>query len=114
MLSGSRVVAESVSHLAVDWTRLYLLCRYIVEEVLMRTRVQRWGNSLAIRIPKTFAGEAGLDENTPVHLSLADGKVVLEPVAEHGFTLDRLLANVTEENLHHEVVTGPSLGNEAW
>ena len=114
MLSGSRVVAESVSPLAIDWTRLCLLCRYIVEEVLIRTRVQRWGNRLAIRIPKTFAGEAGLEENTPVHLSLADGKVVLEPVAEHGFTLDQLLANVTEENLHHEVDTGPSLGNETW
>ncbi len=80
----------------------------------MRTRVQRWGNSLAIRIPKSVAEEVGLGENTPVHLPLADGKLVLEPVTEHDFSLDRLLANLTEENLHREIATGPSLGNEAW
>jgi len=78
----------------------------------MKTRVQKWGNSLALRIPKSFANEAGLQEETPVELSLADGKLVITPVTEPKPTLKELLAKVTRENLHHEVDTGPAVGNE--
>ena len=80
----------------------------------MRTRIQKWGNSLALRIPKTFASEAGIQKETPVEVSLADGKLVITPVAEPKLTLEQLLANVTKENLHHEVDTGPATGNEMW
>ncbi|MBM3166781.1 MAG: AbrB/MazE/SpoVT family DNA-binding domain-containing protein [Chloroflexi bacterium] len=80
----------------------------------MKTRVQKWGNSLALRIPKAFADEAGLQKETPVELSLADGKLVITPVAKPKLTLRRLLAKVTEENLHHEIDTGSATGNETW
>lgn len=80
----------------------------------MVTRVQRWGNSLAIRIPKAFAQQAGLQERAPITLALVDGKVQIEPVMVDGFTLDALLAEVTEHNLHREVETGSITGNEAW
>jgi len=80
----------------------------------MRTRVQKWGNSLALRIPKSFATEVGLQRETSVEVSLADGKLIITPVAKPTLTLKQLLVKVTKENLHHEVDTGASIGNETW
>jgi len=80
----------------------------------MLTQVQRWGNSLAVRIPKPFAIEAGLEQDTPVEMSLVDGRLALTPVAKPRMTLEHLLAQVTEQNLHREVETGPAVGNEVW
>ena len=80
----------------------------------MITRVQKWGNSLALRIPKSFAVEVGLQTDSSVEVSLADGKLVITPIAKSKLTLKQLLAQVTDENLHHEVETGPAQGNEAW
>ena len=80
----------------------------------MRSRIQKWGNSLALRIPKSFATEGGLQRETPVEVSLVDRKLVITPVAKPRFTLKQLLAKVTKENLHHEVNTGPAVGNETW
>jgi len=80
----------------------------------MRARVQRWGNSLAVRIPKAFAEQVGLGENAAVDLSLANGGLLIERAPEDGATLEQLLAGVTDENLHHEVDTGAAVGNEVW
>ena len=80
----------------------------------MRSRVQKWGNSLALRIPKSFATEVGLHRETSVEISLADGKLIIAPVAKPKLTLKQLLSKVTKENLHHEVDTGPAIGNETW
>lgn len=80
----------------------------------MRARIQKWGNSLAVRIPKTFAHEAQLEQDAAVELLLVDGKVVMVPVAEPEFTLEQLLAGITEENRHGEVDWGPAVGKEAW
>jgi len=80
----------------------------------MKTRVQKWGNSLALRIPKSFADEVGLQKETSVEVSLADGKLVITPVTKPKLTLKQLLAKVTKENLHHEFDTGSAIGNEAW
>ncbi len=80
----------------------------------MKTRVQKWGNSLALRIPKSFAAEMRLDSNSPVEMSLRDGKLILFPSEKQKFTLRQLLGQVTEENLHHEVDTGSPVGGEVW
>ena len=80
----------------------------------MRTRIQKWGNSLALRIPKSFATEVGLQRETVVEVSLANGKLVITPVAQPKLSLRQLLAKVTKENLHHEVDTGTAIGNETW
>jgi antitoxin MazE len=80
----------------------------------MKVRVQKWGNSLALRIPKSFADEVGLQKETSVELALADGKIVVTPLTKPKFTLEQLLSKVTEHNLHHEVDTGPAVGNETW
>jgi antitoxin MazE len=67
-----------------------------------------------MRIPKSFASEVGLNPNSSVEMSLKDGKLIVMPTVKPKFTLKRLLAQVTEENLHHEVDTGPAVGSEAW
>lgn len=80
----------------------------------MRTRVQKWGNSLALRIPKSFAQEAGLEEQTAVELSVVDGKLLVARELRAPYTLGELLAQVTADNLHGEVDTGRAVGGEAW
>ena len=80
----------------------------------MRTRVRKWGNSLALRIPRSFAAEARLEQDMPVEISLVEGNLVVTPVVDPAFTLEQLLAGVTEENLHREVDTELPVGNEPW
>ncbi len=80
---------------------------------MMQTRIQKWGNSLAIRIPKPFAMEVGLEQNSLVTVSIEEGKLLLEPI-KPSYSLEELLAEVTKDNLHHEVETGPAVGNEVW
>lgn len=80
----------------------------------MRVRVQKWGNSLALRIPKSFATETALDSGAEVDLSLEDGRLVITPLSGPRYSLADLLANITPENLHGEVETGESQGAEAW
>lgn len=80
----------------------------------MKTRVQKWGNSLALRIPKSFADEVGIQKETPVDVSLSDGKLIVSPVAKPKSTLKQLLAKITKENLHEEFDTGPAVGKEIW
>jgi antitoxin MazE len=79
----------------------------------MRSQVQKWGNSLALRIPKSFALEAGLHEDGIVDLTLIEGKLVVTPQAEP-IRLEALLDGVTADNLHDELHFGGPVGNEVW
>jgi antitoxin MazE len=80
----------------------------------MKTRVQKWGNSLALRIPKSFALEAGLHADAAVELSLVAGSLVVQPIRPQPLTLDQLLRGVTDENRPGEWDTGPAVGKEVW
>ncbi len=80
----------------------------------MRVQVQKWGNSLALRIPKPFAEEARVRRGTVVDLSVAKGKLVAVPVSRKASTLRQLLAGVKKENLHGEADFGRAVGREAW
>jgi antitoxin MazE len=80
----------------------------------MRTKVQKWGNSLAVRIPKPFADDLGVDQDAEVELSLEDHELVIRPVSRATYSLAELLDEVTDENLHDEVSTGDAVGAEAW
>ena len=79
----------------------------------MRTKVQKWGNSLAVRIPKPFADGAGLRASSEIEISLVKGEVRLTPVRPR-WELRRLLAGVTKRNLHSEIDFGQSVEREAW
>lgn len=80
----------------------------------MQTKVQMWGNSLALRIPKSFAVEIGLENDTAVDLTLVEGNLMIRPLRPSCFTLDELLAGITEQNLHGEIDSGESVGKEVW
>lgn len=79
----------------------------------MRTRIQKWGNSLAVRIPRPFAEEAHIQENSAVDVSVRGGKLVVAPVEEE-LTLEQLVEEITDQNRHEEVGTGNAVGNEVW
>ena len=68
----------------------------------MKTRVQKWGNSLAVRIPKSFAEGMGTGNNTPVEMSLEEGALIIRADKNGVWDLDSLLAEVTAENIHAE------------
>lgn len=82
----------------------------------MKTRVQKWGNSLAVRIPKSFAEDVGIYSESEVQLSLVEGQLVITPIvkAEPIYRLEDLLAGITEDNLHGEIDFGASVGDEVW
>jgi antitoxin MazE len=80
----------------------------------MRVQVQKWGNSLALRIPKPFARDAEVREGTVVDLSVSEGKLVAIPAGRRKVTLKQLLAKVTKRNLHDEVDSGRPAGREFW
>jgi len=79
----------------------------------MRTKVQKWGNSLAVRIPKPFAESAGLRPATEVEVSLEKGTLRLAAVRPR-WQLRRMISKVTRRNLHTEVDLGPPVGRESW
>ena len=79
----------------------------------MQTQVGKWGNSLAVRIPKTYAKDLGLKEGMDLEVSLNHGKLVLRPVGKE-YTLEELVARITPENVHEETDWGPPLGREVW
>jgi antitoxin MazE len=79
----------------------------------MRARVQKWGNSLALRIPKAAAEACALENGAEVDLSMDNGRLVVSPILPR-YTLDELLAGVTPENVHGEIGPQGSVGLEAW
>ena len=79
----------------------------------MLTKIQKWGNSLALRIPKAFADETGLSRDSQVEIRVVDGQIHIVPVQAR-YELDTLLETITAENLHGEVDTGEAVGNEVW
>lgn len=71
----------------------------------MRTKVQKWGNSLAVRLPKTIAETAGIYQGTELILSVQDETIVLKPKKKEP-SLQELLSEITSENRHDEAITG--------
>lgn len=80
----------------------------------MLARAQKWGNSLAVRLPKTVAEECGIEADSPVEIVREGNLIIIKPVREKGVSLDSLLAGVTKDNIHSEVSTGKPVGKEVW
>ncbi len=82
----------------------------------MRTRVRKWGNSLALRIPKRIAEELDLTSDSEVQVVVVDKRleVTKAPVRSRAYDLEALVAEITEDNRHEEIDWGPSVGREAW
>lgn len=80
----------------------------------MKARIQKWGNSLALRIPRSIAIDAGFAEQTMVDITLEQGVVMVTRTAQTEYTLDELLQNVSSTNIHAESDLGAPEGNEVW
>jgi len=80
----------------------------------MQTKIQKWGNSLAVRIPKPFVQEIHMGDGTLVDLSMADGKMVITPTQGMKLSLQTLLKNVTKKNIHTVTDFGTPVGKEVW
>jgi antitoxin MazE len=79
----------------------------------MVSTIQRWGNSLAVRIPKAFAAQAQLAEDTSVEISLDGDRIVISP-SRREWRLEALVGKITPSNLHKENDWGDQAGIEAW
>ena len=80
----------------------------------MRVRLRKWGNSLALRIPKPFAEGAGVREGSVVQVSVSKGRLIAAPVRREKPRLEDLLRRINKTNLHAEAESGPPVGREAW
>ena len=79
----------------------------------MQSQIGKWGNSLALRIPNAVAREASVTDGRPVDISVDRGRIVITPLHQMPrYSLDKLVAGITEENRHEEIDTGPAVGNE--
>jgi len=80
----------------------------------MNTSARKWGNSLAIRLPRHVADAAAIYEGSTVTVEAREGRVVLTPVREPVFRLSRMVKAIRETNRHASVDTGKPRGREVW
>lgn len=80
----------------------------------MLAKIQKWGNSLALRIPSSMAKQLGIHQNTFVIITEKGDKIILEPIKKPTYNLQEMLSQINEENLHQEQSFGDSVGKEVW
>lgn len=81
----------------------------------MKTKIQKWGNSLGVRLPKSVREATAITPDTEVLLSVKDHKIVIEPIGiSTRQKLENKLAKVSPENIHTETDWGVSQGREVW
>ena len=80
----------------------------------MTTRVRQWGNSLALRIPKSFAKDIHLSKGSKVNIFVNDGLLIIDPSPRPKYSLSSLVGKIKKSNLYAEINPGLRRGNEAW
>jgi antitoxin MazE len=80
---------------------------------LTRAQLVKWGNSQAVRIPKTVLKQARLKEGEELEILAEEGRLTLQ-AANRRLTLESLVAGITPENQHKELDWGPPVGKEVW
>ena len=78
----------------------------------MQTKIKKWGNSLALRIPKLLALDANLKQDSLVDISIEKNSIIIMPIGEKEYSLEKLLKGVSKNNLHGEFNTGAPVGKE--
>ena len=79
----------------------------------METKVQKWGNSLAIRIPNSYAKDIDLKQGSLIDIVKEKDRIILKP-RKKSIKLSDLISKVTKDNLHNEIDTGENVGKEIW
>jgi antitoxin MazE len=80
----------------------------------MRSKIQKWGNSLGLRIPKSFAEEVRVEAGSTVELTVDRGRLIVRLARHPSYRLEDLVSGITKKNLHAEIPTGDPTGREAW
>jgi len=80
----------------------------------MNATVQKWGNSLALRIPSSMAKDIQLRPGSAVELDVEEGRLIIKPAKKRKPALAQLLKGVTKDNRHSEQDWGAPVGREAW
>jgi antitoxin MazE len=114
-MEGKRVERLVLTKIRYNYT-LFILSNF-KESMSMEAMLRKWGNSIGLRIPAGLLAELGLSENSTVDLRVEDGKLIVAPRRRGRrwkYSLDELLAGVTEDNVHPETDWGASVGDEAW
>ncbi|MBZ8181130.1 AbrB/MazE/SpoVT family DNA-binding domain-containing protein [Oscillatoria salina] len=75
--------------------------------------VAKWGNSLAIRIPKNIAEKINLKEGTAISITVTDNNIVITP-KKTKYTLEELLAGTNSKDFDGEYDGGEPVGEEVW
>jgi antitoxin MazE len=78
----------------------------------MEAMVQKWGNSLGIRIPNLIVREFSLKNGSVVNINENGNEIVIKPVKKS--RLSEMLDKINEQNLHHEIETTEPVGKEIW
>jgi antitoxin MazE len=89
----------------------YTLYILKVRGIIMKTVIQKWGNSLGVRIPSIYVKEFNLKNGSSVEIAEDDGKIIIIPPK---YTLEDLLDRISSKNMHDPIETGPSVGKEEW
>jgi antitoxin MazE len=79
----------------------------------VRAQLVKWGNSKAVRIPKTVLEQAGLQEGEELEIRVQEGLITIEPLSRK-LTLESLVAGITPENRYEETDWGKAVGKEVW
>lgn len=101
---------------SVDTARIFIVDTYTATggNWHMRVQVQKWGNSLALRIPRSVAEDVGVRAGTVLDVVVSRGRVVATPVPPTVTKLKDLLRRVTRRNIHREIDWGVPVGRESW
>jgi antitoxin MazE len=78
----------------------------------METKIQKWGNSLAIRLPKAFANQIRIENGSEVNIQIDDGKIIVIPLKRNEIILEEFLSKIDETNIHDEINFGKAVGRE--
>lgn len=79
----------------------------------MKTKIQKWGNSLGVRLPKSITEQKSLQEGTGVSVLIKNNQIVIEPI-EDIVSLEMMVSKITTDNLHGESDWFNKYGKEVW
>ena len=80
----------------------------------MQTQLAKWGNSLAVRIPRRTLEEARFSEGDRFDLVVVEPGSISIQATRKKATLKQMVARVTAENMHGEADWGAPVGREVW
>lgn len=80
----------------------------------MTTKIQQWGNSLAVRLPKEVTRKFKLHKGSSVTIVQDTKNILIKPIHKNKTSLKELVAKITPENIHREFDLGKSVGKEIW